>query len=157
MPDLSEIKTCIGCMEIKTLADCYFNKKDNCFFARCKECTKSASRQRFKNKQKEIQEQRKEYNRAYRKTPRGREVDREIRRRTIAKHKEKHRARDALKQKGIPPARTKKCVHCGNQAHSYHHHNGYSREYRFDVIPLCLPCHTKADKLQRSQKSGSGM
>ena len=39
-----------------------------------------------------------------------------------------------------PPAKELKCE-CGEQAKVYHHHRGYAKEHKSDVIPMCQPCH----------------
>ena len=43
----------------------------------------------------------------------------------------------------IPRANTQKCKLCGKQAREYHHHKGYSGQYKLDVIPICRACHVK--------------
>ena len=50
----------------------------------------------------------------------------------------------AIRRGKIPAAKTLLCA-CGKQAQHYHHHQGYSREHRFHVIPVCAACHKKAD------------
>lgn len=59
------------------------------------------------------------------------------------------RARQAVRSKinegKLPYARTLKCAHCGQQAHSWHHHLGYEPQHRLAVIPLCRTCHQAAD------------
>jgi len=37
------------------------------------------------------------------------------------------------------------CSECGKQAAHYHHHNGYSFEFRYDVVPVCAECHKRLD------------
>lgn len=51
----------------------------------------------------------------------------------------------AVRAGKMPHASTLPCKECGNPAREYHHHNGYAREHWLDVIPLCIPCHVKAD------------
>jgi hypothetical protein len=46
----------------------------------------------------------------------------------------------------ILPASKLLCSNCSNHAKHYHHHNGYSFKTRFDVIPLCVPCHRMAHR-----------
>lgn len=57
--------------------------------------------------------------------------------------------RSAVRKGKIPKVTTLNCFHCPNQATNYHHHKGYSKENRFDVIPLCSKCHRVADKSTR--------
>lgn len=93
----------------------------------------------------------------------GYKNDRKARRR-IAKYKEKHQAANLRYNRRHPDrqrarqavnrlvrsgrwqrASDKVCEHCGRQAQEYHHHKGYAKEHRLDVIPLCEPCHKMAD------------
>lgn len=73
-----------------------------------------------------------------------------------SRHKQKNRARgrvfDAVRSGRMPPASSLACVHCGEGAAEYHHHNGYDDEHSFDVIPLCVPCHITAEKRATIQK-----
>ena len=41
----------------------------------------------------------------------------------------------------MPRAKTLTCFRCGETAAHYHHHNGYSFESRYDVVPVCHACH----------------
>lgn len=51
----------------------------------------------------------------------------------------------AVKMGKFPPAWTMVCEHCQEaQAGHYHHHKGYSQEFKLDVIALCTECHGKA-------------
>lgn len=43
----------------------------------------------------------------------------------------------------LPPVKDLSCLHCGKSAKQYHHHKGYSKKHRLNVIPLCFPCHGK--------------
>lgn len=65
-------------------------------------------------------------------------------------HPDHTRAGNAVRKRvsrgAMPPPSTLACVHCGQPATSYHHHNGYTKEHRFDVIPLCTRCHRRADR-----------
>lgn len=61
------------------------------------------------------------------------------------KRRARYAVRDAVKYGKIPPASTLPCAGCGAQAAHYHHHRGYAKEYRLDVIPLCVVCHGAAD------------
>ena len=55
-----------------------------------------------------------------------------------AVHQATHRAVDSGK---LPRPDTLICHYCGNPAIQYHHHNGYDKEHRFDVVPVCCKCH----------------
>lgn len=41
----------------------------------------------------------------------------------------------------MPKACSQSCVKCGSQAAHYHHYNGYEFAHRYDVEPVCAPCH----------------
>jgi len=47
-------------------------------------------------------------------------------------------------------ANTLKC-NCGQRAEHYHHHKGYAREHRLDVVALCRSCH----KIIHHEEEGS--
>lgn len=47
----------------------------------------------------------------------------------------------AVKRGFIPRASDLCCADCGEDAAIYHHPNGYDDTHRFDVVPLCYPCH----------------
>lgn len=51
----------------------------------------------------------------------------------------------AIEKGQMSPAKNLLCVHCGKSARHYHHHNGYDEVHKLDVIPLCIPCHRRAD------------
>ena len=46
----------------------------------------------------------------------------------------------------LPPAKTQKCVHCGEKAREYHHHKGYDIFHIMDVVPVCKKCHVLVEK-----------
>lgn len=47
----------------------------------------------------------------------------------------------AVKSGRLPKVTDQVCAQCGKQATGYHHTQGYSRENRLKVIPLCDKCH----------------
>lgn len=53
--------------------------------------------------------------------------------------------RDHVRRGKMPHVSTLACVRCGNPAEHYHHHRGYERPFRKDVIPLCEVCHLRED------------
>ena len=50
----------------------------------------------------------------------------------------------AISRGNLPSLDTQKCLECGKTATRYHHHNGYDRKHRLDVVPLCGRCHYAA-------------
>ena len=57
---------------------------------------------------------------------------------------EKRWARQSVHQRvrrGLMPRVTTLKCECGAQAQHYHHHKGYAKEFRNDVVPVCVKCH----------------
>lgn len=85
----------------------------------------------------------------YMQTEKGKIQNRSNSKTQQSRHPERYLARKAVAQKisngTMDHASNRKCAMCEQQAIEWHHHNGYSREHRFDVIPLCLACHRKTD------------
>lgn len=159
-----ETKTCSGCGEIKRLGE--FPKHPRCtdgHEGRCKECRNAYSREYRTNnpdKAKSYSQTRSlEQRMLYRETARPKEALR----RQQPKYKEKHKQRarqfhaenpeikkaqdevwKRVRSGKMPRAASLQCEHCGAQAASYHHHLGYEPGHWFDVIPLCLSCHSIA-------------
>ena len=83
----------------------------------------------------------------YRKTETGKRNKLESQKRERAKDPRKYIARARVQydvQTGKRPrASEMKCHYCGGQASEYHHHKGYDKENRRDVIPVCTKCHTR--------------
>lgn len=89
------------------------------------------------------------------KTDEGRAKRREYREKYRKKYPQKERAHqaigDAVYRKKMPPAKDCVCV-CGKQADTYHHHAGYEKENRMNVIPLCNGCHKEEHKMLRQDQ-----
>lgn len=165
-----DVKTCTICHETKSLE--LFGKSKQVKIGRrnqCKVCLNARLRKNFPT------EARRQYMAAYRKTESGKTAVKrgmkkwldgpkskayykrpDVRKKInvkIAKYRirnpGKTAAREAVKQakrKGlIPYANTLRCSHCDSKAEHYHHHKGYEPSFHLDVIPLCRPCHFKAD------------
>lgn len=62
---------------------------------------------------------------------------------------------DAVRRGKMPAASTLPCAQCGGPASHYHHHNGYDKGHRLDVVPLCPACHGAADRLTLRRPTGS--
>lgn len=81
----------------------------------------------------------------------NRDIERQLERtqRHRQKYPERYRARSAINkavQRGlIPHPAMLPCHFCSRLAAQYHHHLGYSREYRYHVIPVCVDCHERLD------------
>jgi hypothetical protein len=69
-------------------------------------------------------------------------------RRYLQRTRHKSAARRAVRKKvmrgKLPHPATLPCIGCGQPATAYHHHNGYDLAHRFDVVPVCPPCHGRA-------------
>lgn len=59
----------------------------------------------------------------------------------------------AIKRGKLPHVSLLDCVDCGAQAQEYHHHKGYGKGHRLDVIPLCKTCHLTRHGKKRSELS----
>lgn len=94
----------------------------------------------------DVREKAREAWRKYRRSPAGREQGRKY----DAKHPEKARARnavhDAVRDGKMPSPMTLFCIECGKAAAHYHHHNGYSKTCRLDVVPVCASCHARLER-----------
>lgn len=139
---------CVLCHEFKPLSEFYFHAKSNTFFSKCKACCIRLAKKRNREKRPEIRKQRREY----RNTEHGRRTVSAAHKRGRQRHPDRARAREAVHDL-LPSASERRCYYCDKQAVAWHHHKGYDRQHRLDVIPLCHKCHVKADALQRSQKS----
>lgn len=65
-------------------------------------------------------------------------------RRDREKYRARHALNDAVRRGIIPRASSNTCQQCvQKKARHYHHRNGYAWENRFDVVPLCVKCHSK--------------
>ena len=120
-------KACTKCKQIKPLSAFYKDSRnDNGLQGWCKECHKCNVY-------------------SYRKTEKGKQLCRKYAKRYHKRYPEKTRAihavNGAIRSGKLPKANTRICG-CGNQAEHYHHYNGYAKENHFDVVPLCIVCHT---------------
>lgn len=146
MPNISQ-KVCPKCGETKTAKEFHKNRasKDGLHWY-CKPC-------------------RSIYNIEYQKRPEVRhrknarlrhryKYDSNYRQRTLAHinahdkaNPEQKRARKAVQRavkSGVLPAvKTQSCAKCGTAAQEYHHHKGYDKEDRLEVMPLCRSCHRR--------------
>ena len=120
-------KTCRVCKQTKSLSEFYKHQtsKDG-HFNICKSC-----------KLKKVKE--------YGQTKRGKEVNRKAMKQYHIRHPEQRKARTAvthaIRDGKLPRANILGCSYCTKQAEQYHHHKGYTKKYRLDVIPICRKCH----------------
>lgn len=121
------MRTCVKCGKDKSESEFYVdtNNADGTKHA-CKTCVR-----------RQVSE--------YSKTDRGRELQHAKEARMRKKYPLKARARSYVKGlvflKKIPRASDLACVQCGNPAREYHHHKGYEKEFKADVVPVCRQCH----------------
>ena len=82
----------------------------------------------------------------YRASAKGKAAMKRIR----EKYPEKHSARKAVSH-AVKVGKLKRgpCQECGATPAQGHHHNGYSKPHRLDVVWLCAKCHHKADHAPR--------
>jgi hypothetical protein len=56
----------------------------------------------------------------------------------------RRKVNQAIKKGLLTPANERMCQHCHVQwAKEYHHYNGYTPKHWFDIIPVCIGCHSK--------------
>ena len=91
-------------------------------------------------------------NKRYYKTKRGKEQRAKDQRIYVDSFPEKHLAHRAISyavMRGkLPHIRSCTCTLCGKQACHYHHHRGYEKRNRLNVLPLCNGCHLVADGIR---------
>lgn len=66
----------------------------------------------------------------------------------VLNHPEHYKARrevsNAIRNKKLKSPKGLICSKCNDEkAKHYHHYNGYGKEQRLDIIPLCISCHKK--------------
>lgn len=90
-------------------------------------------------------EKHKEYVKKYMKTDNWQKTNNKRRKKYAENHPEKeschHAVTYAVRVGKIKPARDHKCIKCSKPATQYHHYQGYSKEHKLDVVPVCLHCH----------------
>ena len=142
---MADTKRCFKCGKVKPTSEFYKDKSryDGLEY-KCKAC-------------------RKDYGHSYQKTHRAESVKRISRwRKSLPdpdiyckqykkRHPDRARAKDAVKYAvkmgRLPKVTTLQCAKCRNRpAAHYHHHNGYAKEHRLDVTPLCPVCHKAVHK-----------
>lgn len=155
-------KKCTRCKAIKPIEDFGYHSqgRDN-RNPNCKQCCIERSKEYAKNNPEKVSETHKRYQREhwedikkskkeYLSTEKGKISERKSDAIQRAKFPEKFRARravhNATRRGKIQPASSFSCVVCGKQARHYHHYNGYDKEHRLDVIPVCDPCHKNMEK-----------
>lgn len=140
-------KRCYRCKSTKPTGEFHKCKREtDGFQSACKSCRRSIAKEHY-HRTPETRSKRIGYSRKYQATDKGRI--------TLKKHDQKRakspkvRARSCVRHMvytgKIPAARELACAKCNNKANEYHHHKGYERPHHVDVIPLCRPCHRKAD------------
>lgn len=160
-------KRCIKCKEIKPIN--LFNKdkstKDNHCYT-CKDCAKLRTKIWYKT-QNGKQRARERY-KIYYYTKRGRNAFNKAlkkyrnsrkykiyRQKYCEQNRHRYKAYKAVARaikKGILicPKRLH-CFYCYDNAQEYHHHKGYAKEHRLDVIPVCIKCHRNIPKRLKNQ------
>ena len=143
-------KKCKRCNEVKPLA--LFYRADGCrggYRPECKACF--LARQREYRQRPEVRKYQSEYQKTYRKASGFKERNRSYQKEYSQKphvimRRQKVSAahtvvNHAVRAGNLAAVATLDCVDCGNQAHDYHHHNGYDESRWLDIVPLCRPCH----------------
>ena len=140
-------RICNACEEIKPLES--FHKAKKGPFGRysiCKQCKNQKTVTYFSTAQGKAARVR--ANKTYYNTDKGKiqkAKDQEI---YIKKYPDKHLGHRAVSYAVefgyLPHISNRICISCGKRAEHYHHHKGYSKAFKLDVIPLCHKCHMLA-------------
>lgn len=162
-PAPHEQRICTNCGQAKPLADYYLYKagrKRGTYYAQCNACKNGKDTARRRADPDRLVKQRERarryiathherlagyWRKQYAKNP-VKAVERA--RRAEARNPQRTKAMKAVGHEveagRFPSARTMVCEHCQEaQAAHWHHHKGYSEEYRLDVIAVCTVCHKK--------------
>lgn len=126
MPETILTKTCSKCKQSKPieLFPRQKEKSDGCH-SYCKECHHAWAKW-------------------YRSTPKDKESSRKRVKKWQADNKHKHATHESLHRaiRSKRVIRPNFCENCRKECKpEAHHHKGYAREFRFDVIWLCRSCH----------------
>jgi hypothetical protein len=152
-----ETKKCTSCLETRPI-DQFGQQKRGLLGKRskCKSCVKQYnhkySTERWKNDHEFRERKIKMSLEWVAKNPEKRAaIAKNRNKKALSTHPDKVRARALVNQrvrfKRIPKACELNCCNCGAQAQQYHHHMGYDWDNRYNVVPVCIPCHHALDKL----------
>lgn len=155
-------KRCSACQQFKPISNFYKNRAQQDGFAnQCKLCSTHSSRKYRQSPKGQIHVARarqrlghKAAKKRYAYGPKNKRQQKRYaqsdkgkasRRKYLTANKQKSWARslisDMVRAQLLPHITSCKCVHCGVQAHHYHHHNGYENSHAADVVPVCIKCH----------------
>ena len=157
MPEQVIIKKCPKCNLIKDISDFYNCKSSKDGHQRlCKKCNTETNTAYSKTekgkisakKRKRRHRQTQKYHTTetkYHQTDTYKKYKHRKTKRYRRKYPDKRLAataiRNAISRGKMPSASEFSCIYCGDKASQYHHHNGYDKEHRLDVIPVCCKCH----------------
>jgi hypothetical protein len=157
MAKTSVRKRCPRCRKTKPALAYHSRNHGDGLDAYCKPCRKAISKQYWSSNHDRLLGLSRQYSKsvagknthaAYRRSEKGRAT--QLRARNKSRAAGKYAARYAVTRaiiKGLlPKAKTRRCSLCGKKAAEWHHHKGYGKPNHLDVIPLCVPCHKKADQ-----------
>lgn len=133
-------KCCGKCKQTKSIDEFYKDKsKKDGLHTVCKVCIKI-----FQKEYAETEIGKEGHARAskrYSQTRKGRQTQKRYRKNNPDKRRARHVVSHAIECCRLPRPDTLPCHYCEAQAEQYHHWRGYAKEYWFDVIPVCVPCH----------------
>lgn len=152
IPAPDGFKVCTRCLETKPLTKFYkFKSGPNSgrYRSHCTKCFQETWAQRYADpgKHQELISARQQW--------RAENKDRvkQIKKATEMRHPERNSARRAVRYQvsrgTFPPAWTMVCERCKEaQAAHWHHHNGYDKANRLNVIAVCVDCHTEEHRVE---------
>lgn len=159
-PQPSALKVCSRCGEAKPLSE-FYQRKSGRYDSPCRTCYAARYQAQFaadpefrakrNNKTRQWRENNRDHIAAYNAARYDQEPElmRAAEKASEKRHPERISARKAVRYAvtsgKFPPASTQVCEMCQEAlASHYHHHKGYAKEYRLEVVALCTECHGKA-------------
>jgi hypothetical protein len=144
IPNTSALKVCLKCGEPKPSTEYSKNqrRKDG-LQAYCKACQSAFRAERYWEDAEYRERQRAQW-REYRSRPEVQRAKNEWDKNNGDAEKKLARAiiNTHVRRGKLPPAKTMVCSVCDEAlADHWHHHKGYDRANRLDVVPVCRDCH----------------
>lgn len=140
-----QMKKCAKCKQIKPISEFsrHTGHKDG-YQGWCKSCQRVYQR-KYQKTERGKAVNRKSFKK-YRRTNKGKDNDYRCAKRFRIRHPERRKAKAvveyAVRVGKLPRVNTLQCHYCPKPAQQYHHPS-YAPEHWYDVIPVCIKCHTK--------------
>lgn len=134
-------KQCSKCKSIKPLNEFHRDRKSlDGKQSYCKVCNKTY--QKIYMRTYHLTEKGKQHTKKFLHSEKGQAYSRTIYRKQRKKKIASGCVRTKIRNGLMEHPSNLKCAYCKNMAQQYHHHRGYSRKYRYVVVPICIKCHS---------------